>query len=135
MSFEKKADDTLNMYVHWAGKNADVALLVKHVRECYAEIDRLEYELTAVMQLGVDKWLEGPDLELNNATRAGRAREIALQAIEKPTALLRECVEAVERWKKALKPKEIPADNGEDLAAFAGAVLALARARAFLEEK
>ena len=38
-------------------------------------------ELDAVM-LSVDKWLDGDELKDNPATRAARAREVALRAIE-----------------------------------------------------
>lgn len=54
--------------------------------------DELEDELEAVMQLGVDKWLTPEQQkEPSRATRAGWAREKALQAIEEQ-----------ERWVRAL---------------------------------
>ena len=47
--------------------------------------DQEEYrmdELAAVMQLGIDKWLEGDELKNNPATRAADAREKVLRIIE-----------------------------------------------------
>jgi hypothetical protein len=47
-----------------------------------AERDALKAELDAVMQLGVDKWLEGDELKENPATRAAKAREKVLKSLD-----------------------------------------------------
>jgi hypothetical protein len=46
------------------------------------ELQDKEAELDAVMQLGIDKWLDGKELEYNPATRATIAREKVLKIIE-----------------------------------------------------
>ena len=43
----------------------------------------MKLELDAVMQLAVDKWLNDDDTDGNPASRAAKAREVALTAIDK----------------------------------------------------
>lgn len=62
-------------YGDWAAKSERIA-------DLESKLGYLQAELDAVLQLGVDKWLEGDELNENPATRAGRAREKTLRLIE-----------------------------------------------------
>lgn len=58
-------------------------------------------ELDAVM-LSVDKWLDGPALKNNPATRAADAREVALKAIEAEQSKLAEQDKEIARMRGAI---------------------------------
>lgn len=77
-----------------AEKDAEIAKLKEQRNE-------LENDLFAVFYLAVEKWFDDPEAELkesNRATMGGKAREIALQAIEKES---HRADEAEERLQKA----------------------------------
>ncbi len=103
----KKAEDI-------GGKNAECIIgeLIPEIARIRAEAARKELdkikaeelsefrmdELDAVM-LSVDKWLDGPALKNNPATRAADAREIALRAIEEASRQARrEAAELSKDW-------------------------------------
>jgi hypothetical protein len=70
------------------------------VDELVAQRAKLEAELQAVMH-SVDKWFDEIPND-NPATRAARAREIALQVIERVEVELREAVAILQRADEAL---------------------------------
>lgn len=68
------------------------------IKNNLANFKRDSNELQAVM-ISVDKWLDDPsDLEENPATRAARAREIALKAIEAAEARIAEMLRVAMDW-------------------------------------
>jgi hypothetical protein len=67
----------------WANIPVDQQSWVGNLNEAFQlGGEAVQCVLDAVMQLGVDKWLDGEELKETPANRAGAAREKALKAIE-----------------------------------------------------
>ena len=90
-----------------------------------SEVDALKAELDAVMQLGVDKWLEGDALNNNTATRAAEARKVALGAID---ALRAEVERLREAGKEVISADAEWGENPKQMENWADAIAHLEQA-------
>ena len=122
------ADERCNACTETGAISKVNALYMAKCAEYYKmrdEHDALKAELDAVMQLGVDKWLEGDALNNNTATRAAEARKVALGAID---ALRAEVERLREAGKEVISADAEWGENPKQMENWADAIAHLEQA-------